>query len=40
MSTVNSINGNAIMFTKGAPDVVFSRSKYALNDGEIVEIDD
>ena len=40
MSTVNSINGDAIMFTKGAPDVVFSRSKYALNDGEVVEIDD
>ena len=38
MSTVNSINGNAIMFTKGAPDIVFSRSKYALNDGEIVEM--
>ena len=40
MSTVNSINGDAIMFTKGAPDVVFARSKYALNDGEIVDIND
>ena len=40
MSTVNSINGDAIMFTKGAPDVVFSRSKYALNDGEVIEIND
>lgn len=40
MSTVNSINGNAIMFTKGAPDVVFARCKHALNDGEIVDISD
>lgn len=36
MSTVNSINGNAIMFTKGAPDVVFSRCKEALDDGDHV----
>ena len=34
MSTVNSINGNAIMFTKGAPDVVFARSNTVLNNGE------
>ncbi|MDU4326650.1 MAG: cation-translocating P-type ATPase [Clostridium celatum] len=40
MSTVNSINGDAIMFTKGAPDVVFSRVKYALDDGEIVDINE
>lgn len=38
MSTVNSINGNAIMFTKGGPDVVFSRVSKALNDGEEVDI--
>lgn len=38
MSTVNDIHGDAIMFTKGAPDIVFSRCKYALRDGEIVEI--
>lgn len=36
MSTVNSISGNSIMFTKGAPDVVFSRCTTALNDGELV----
>lgn len=36
MSTVNSISGNSIMFTKGAPDVVFSRSNTALNDGDLV----
>lgn len=36
MSTVNTISGNSIMFTKGAPDVVFSRSNTALNDGDLV----
>lgn len=36
MSTVNSINGDSIMFTKGGPDVVFSRCKEALNDGDVV----
>ena len=35
MSTVNSINGNAIMFTKGAPDVVFARSNTVLNNGAV-----
>ncbi|MGL5347026.1 MAG: cation-translocating P-type ATPase [Peptostreptococcaceae bacterium] len=39
MSTVNDIHSNAFMFTKGAPDVVFSRCKYALVDGDMVEID-
>lgn len=38
MSTVNSINGNAIMFTKGGPDVVFSRVSKALDDGDEVDI--
>lgn len=38
MSTVNSINGNSMMFTKGGPDVVFSRCKEALNDGDNVLI--
>ena len=28
------------MFTKGAPDVIFSRCKYALSNGEVVELDD
>ncbi|MEG1311271.1 MAG: cation-translocating P-type ATPase [Romboutsia sp.] len=40
MSTVNDIYGDAIMFTKGAPDIVFSRCKYALNNGSIEEIND
>lgn len=38
ISTVNSINGNAIMFTKGAPDVVFARSNTVLNNGEVEEM--
>lgn len=40
MSTVNKIDDDTIMFTKGAPDVIFNRCKYALNDGEIVEINE
>ncbi|MGL5313667.1 MAG: cation-translocating P-type ATPase [Peptostreptococcaceae bacterium] len=40
MSTVNKIDDKVIMFTKGAPDVVFSRCKYALNDGELVPINE
>ncbi|MGL5328999.1 MAG: cation-translocating P-type ATPase [Peptostreptococcaceae bacterium] len=40
MSTVNDIYGDSIMYTKGAPDVLFSRCKYALKDGEIVDIND
>lgn len=40
MSTVNSISGNSIMFTKGAPDVVFSRSNTALNEGDLVPMTD
>ncbi|MDK2563369.1 calcium-translocating P-type ATPase, PMCA-type [Romboutsia sedimentorum] len=40
MSTVNDIYGNAYMFTKGAPDVVLSRCKYALVDGVETKISD
>ena len=40
MSTVNDMYGDAVMYTKGAPDVLFSRCKYALKDGEVVEIND
>ena len=40
MSTVNNIHGNVYMFTKGAPDVVFSRCKYARVDGDTVDIND
>ncbi|CEH35187.1 cation-translocating P-type ATPase [Romboutsia lituseburensis] len=40
MSTVNVIHGDSYMFTKGAPDVVFSRCKYALVDGDTVEVND
>ena len=38
MSTINKVDDNVLMFTKGAPDVVFSRCKYALDNGEIVGI--
>lgn len=38
MSTINKVDDEVVMFTKGAPDVVFSRCKYALNNGEIVPI--
>ncbi|MGL6106455.1 calcium-translocating P-type ATPase, PMCA-type [Romboutsia sp.] len=40
MSTVNDIHGDSYMFTKGAPDVVFSRCKFALVDGDKVEINE
>lgn len=40
MSTVNSINGDAIMFTKGGPDVVFNRCKYVLDNGNTVPLTD
>ncbi|MEG1311164.1 MAG: cation-translocating P-type ATPase [Romboutsia sp.] len=38
MSTVNKIDNDTIMFTKGAPDVVFNRCKYVLNNGELLHI--
>ncbi|MEG2195212.1 MAG: cation-translocating P-type ATPase, partial [Terrisporobacter sp.] len=38
MSTVNKIDKDVLMFTKGAPDVIFDRCKYALEDGELVPI--
>lgn len=40
MSTVNNIHGNVYLFTKGAPDVVFSRCKNALVDGDLVAINE
>ena len=40
MTTVNSIDGQNIMFTKGAPDVIFSRCKYAIKCNEILEMSD
>lgn len=40
MSTVNKVDDETIMFTKGAPDVIFSRCRYALSNGEVVEIND
>ena len=40
MSTINKIDGDLVMFTKGAPDIVFSRCNYSLEDGEVVSITD
>ncbi|MDO5708117.1 MAG: calcium-translocating P-type ATPase, SERCA-type [Andreesenia angusta] len=38
MSTMHNINGRYIMLTKGAPDIVLSRSKKILLNGEIIEL--
>ena len=40
MSTVNKVEDKIYMFTKGAPDVIFNRCKYVLDNGDIVEIND
>ena len=40
MSTINKVNDRVLMFTKGAPDVIFSRCKNVLDDGELVTIND
>ncbi len=40
MSTVNKVEDEVVMFTKGAPDVIFSRCKYALVGDEVVKVND
>ena len=40
MSTVNKVEDEVVMFTKGAPDVIFSRCKYALVGDEVVNVND
>ncbi|WP_338690969.1 HAD-IC family P-type ATPase [Paraclostridium sordellii] len=40
MSTVNKIENEVVMFTKGAPDVIFSRCKYVLVGDEVVKATD
>ena len=40
MSTVNKIDNEVVMFTKGAPDIIFNKCKYALENGEVVSIND
>ncbi len=37
MSTVHNIDGEIIQYTKGAPDVILGRCKYAEVDGQVVE---
>ncbi|MBC2576060.1 cation-translocating P-type ATPase [Peptostreptococcus canis] len=38
MSTTHKINGKDIMFTKGAPDIILSRSKKVLIDSDEIEM--
>ncbi len=40
MSTVHKLDEDVVMFTKGAPDVIFSRCKYALVGDEVVKVND
>lgn len=40
MSTVHKENDKIIMYTKGAPDIVLSRSKYIFEAGKVVPITD
>lgn len=40
MSTINKVEDEVVMFTKGAPDVIFSRCKYALVGDEVVKVND
>ena len=40
MSTINQVEDKVYMFTKGAPDVIFNRCKYVLDDGDVVAIND
>ena len=40
MSTINEIEGNTLMMTKGAPDILFSRCSHALDNGKVVPINE
>ncbi|GAA0711729.1 cation-translocating P-type ATPase [Paraclostridium ghonii] len=40
MTTVHKVDEGVVMFTKGAPDVILSRCKYALVGDEVVKIND
>ena len=40
MSTVNEVDGKTIMFSKGAPDIILSRCKYALVNREVVDLNE
>ncbi|WP_195335927.1 cation-translocating P-type ATPase [Paraclostridium bifermentans] len=40
MSTVHKLDEDVVMFTKGAPDIIFSRCKYALIGDEVVKVND
>lgn len=38
MTTINSVDGENIMFTKGAPDIIFSRCKYVFKNDTILDM--
>lgn len=40
MSTVNEVDGKTIMFSKGAPDIILSRCKYALVNRKVVDLNE
>ena len=40
MSTVHNINGEIVQYTKGAPDVILGKCKFAEVDGKVVEFTD
>ena len=40
MSTFNEVDGKTIMFSKGAPDIILSRCKYALVNREVVDLNE
>ena len=40
MSTVNKLKEKTIMFSKGAPDIILSRCKHVLVNGEIVDLNE
>ena len=40
MSTVNEVNGKITMFSKGAPDIILSRCKHVLVNGEVIDLNE
>jgi Ca2+-transporting ATPase len=40
MSTVNSLNGETLMFSKGAPDIILKRCTHVLDNGLEIPLDD
>lgn len=40
MSTLNVVDGKKILFSKGAPDVIFKRCSYVLQENKVVSMDE